>query len=193
MQMDKKIAKKLSIQITKETKQLQVLVQEYNTCLTLCNNTHLQQIDMQEVKDPSVLQSKLTLTTVLHHGTLSSSKKLDIINAHLMVTRAKEEMLLLKEQMFNTLMYYNNMSDAVELALREISEEAFQNNFTRGCIALLTNKRMEINRHLKLCSIFPLDGSTLVENQDNMASDDSSDSDFYYGSDDTCTDTEPED
>ena len=136
-----KIAKKLSIQITKETKQLQELVQEYNAYLTLCSNTHLQPItDMQEAKDPSMLQSKVTSTAVLHkhHGTLSSAKKLDIINAHLMVARAKEEMLLLKAEMFNTIMYYKNMSDGVEAAIRKLPEEAFQ-NFTRGCRALLTN------------------------------------------------------
>ena len=184
-----KIAKKLSIQITNETKLLQVLVREYNACITLCNHTHLQQIDMQEAKDPSVLQSKVTLTAVLHHGSLSSAKKLDIINAHLMVTRAKEEILLLKEEMFNTLMYYKNMSDCVEAAIREITE-AFQNNFTRGCIALLTNKLMEIHRHIKLCAVFPLDNdSTFVENQESTttADDDmscsSSDSESCYETD----------
>jgi hypothetical protein len=146
---------------------------------------------MQEAKDPSVLQSKVTLTAVLHHGTLSSAKKLDIINAHLMVARAKEELLLLREEMSNTLMYYKNMSDGVEAAIRQLSEEAFHNNFTRGCIALLTNKLMEIHRHLKRCAIFPLDNKdcTSVDHlQDSIADDDnSSDSDFYE------TDTELED
>jgi hypothetical protein len=56
MQMGKKLQRS-SIQTTKETKQLQELVQEYNVCLTCCSNTHLQPItDMQEAKDPSVLQ-----------------------------------------------------------------------------------------------------------------------------------------
>ena len=110
-----------------------------------------------------------------------------------MVARAKEEMSLLKAEMFNTIMYYKNMSDGVEAAIRKLSEEAFQNNFTRGCRALLTNKLMEIHWHIKLCAIFPLDNkdyySTMsVDNhlQDTIADDDdSSDSDF--------TDTELED
>jgi hypothetical protein len=54
-----------------------------------------------------------------------------------MVARAKEELLLWREEMSNTLMYYKNMSDGVEAAIRQ---EAFHNNFTKGCIALLTNK-----------------------------------------------------
>lgn len=118
---------------------------------------------MQEAKDPSVLQSKVTSTAVLHthHGTLSSTKKLDIINAHLMVARAKEEILLLKTEMFNTQMYYKNMSDGVEAAIRKLSER-FHNNFTRRCRALLTNKLMEIHRHIKLCAIFPLDNKDYV-------------------------------
>ena len=81
------------------------------------------------------------------------------------------------------------MSDCVEAAIREITE-AFQNNFTRGCIALLTNKLMEIHRHIKLCAVFPLDNdSTFVENQESTttADDDmscsSSDSESCYETD----------
>ena len=74
---------------------------------------------------------------ITHSLLVASNFCLKTLVAHLMVTRAKEEILLLKEEMFNTLMYYKNMSDCVEAAIREITE-AFQ-NFTRGCIALLTN------------------------------------------------------
>ena len=68
-----------------------------------------------------------------------------------MVARAKEEILLLKAETFNTQMYYKNMSDGVEAARRKVSEEGFHNNFTRGCRALLTNTLIEIHRHMKLC------------------------------------------
>lgn len=96
------IAKKLPIQITRETEKLHVLVQEYNACVEVCKDVHLQQVDIQEAKYPSAsvkgdLDNSITSWDF-------AAKKLDIINAHLMLTRAREEMLMLKEEMLNTVL-----------------------------------------------------------------------------------------
>ena len=85
-------------------------------------HTSNQLLTCKKPRSLSVPRSKITSIAVLHthHGTLSSTKELDIINAHLMVARAKEEMLLLEAEMFNPQMYlyYKNMSDLVEAAIR---------------------------------------------------------------------------
>ena len=55
-----KIAKKLSVQISKETKKIKVLIPDYNTCRTIQGEA---MISLQEALDPVALSQTMYSTT----------------------------------------------------------------------------------------------------------------------------------
>ena len=91
-----KIAKKLSRQVTSETKRLRTLLEEYNTCQLVVSSS-LIQITLDEALDPEVLFSKL------HADTTSSKPHQDILEAYLQMKCSNEEIVLLESEMANTI------------------------------------------------------------------------------------------
>ena len=94
-----KIAKKLSCQVTSETKRLRTLLEEYNICLLVVSSSSIQ-ITLDEALDPEVLSSKL------HADTTSSKPHQDILEAYLQMKRSNEEIVLLESEMENTIHFY---------------------------------------------------------------------------------------
>ena len=100
-----KIAKKLSRQVTSETKRLRTLLEEYNICQLVVNSSSIQiTLDeaLDEALDPEILSSKL------HADTTSSKPHQDILEAYLQMKRSNEEIVLLESEMANTIHFMLN-------------------------------------------------------------------------------------
>ena len=129
-----KIAKKLSVQISKETKKIKVLIPEYNTCQTIEGEAP---VSLQEALDPE------TLSKAMYSKLYPSESRQEIIDAYLMIKRTTEEVSMLHADISNTLKYYGHMSAAVEKALSKFS---LQDCFSRGAVSLLKSRKGEIDK-----------------------------------------------
>ncbi len=92
-----KIAKKLSIQISKETKNIKSLLPIYNSCKSTLEYGKL--LSIPEALDPS------TYSTILSTPHFSESKQ-QLIEAFLMMKRSTEEIIMLRTEMKNTAHHY---------------------------------------------------------------------------------------
>ena len=131
-----KIAKKLSVQISKETKKIKVLIPDYNTCRTIQGEA---MISLQEALDPVAL-SQTMYSESLH----PSKSRQEITDAYLMIKRTTEEISMLRNDIFHTIKYYDDLKNAVEKALLPLSVE--QDCFSRGAVSLLKSKKEQIQR-----------------------------------------------
>ena len=126
-----KIAKKLSRQVTNETKRLRVLLEEYNICQLIVNSSSTQ-ITLDEALDPTVLSSKLGV----HADTTVSKPHQDIIEAYLQMKCSNEEILLLEKEMANTIQFYAEQQKSL-LTLIDQMKQAQISESSRDAIALL--------------------------------------------------------
>ena len=96
-----KIAKKLSIQITKETQKFNALLQEYNTCHVATTG------DCCTLSFADAIDS-CKLAQILNPHSSYSTAKQELIEAYLLLTRGGEEIHMLECDMKNVISYYEN-------------------------------------------------------------------------------------
>ena len=157
-----KIAKKLSRQVTNETKRLRVLLEEYNICQLIVNSSSTQ-ITLDEALDPTVLSSKLGV----HADTTVSKPHQDIIEAYLQMKRSNEEILLLEKEMANTIQFYAEQQKSLltlidQMKQAQISES---NPFSRGAIALLHALFRRRDKLFQECRMFPISTTVNIPQQ----------------------------
>lgn len=127
-----KIAKKLCLQITKESREVQSLLGEYNAIL----ESQVDAISSSEAFNPCALRSRLQLLGVQATGARLEERQ-EVIQAYLTLTRSMEEMELLKEDIKNVISYYEQVKATV---LHEIECLAKKfDSLSRGTKALLHN------------------------------------------------------
>ena len=131
-----KIAKTLSLQISKETKTLKALLQEFNACQTVTTGNS-STLKMGDVLDSSILSQKLQLNL---HG--YTSDKQEIINAYLLMTRSGEELEMLQVEMINVIQYYKDRASAIHNTMDSTV-------YDQGARALLYNLYQDSLRRLK--------------------------------------------
>ena len=100
---------KNSVQISKETKKIKVFIPDYNTCRTIQGEA---MISLQEALDPVALSQ-----TMYSESLRPSKSRQEIIDAYLMIKRTTEKISMLRNDIFNTMKYYDDLKNAVEKAL----------------------------------------------------------------------------
>ena len=138
-----KIAKKLSIQVSKETRTLRALLEEYNTCQAISRDSS-SSLTLHDVLDSSVLAKIL-------NPKLSTYRpdRQQITSAYLMLTRSHEEMEMLQSDMKNVVLYYETRAKAIEDTIKEPCQ--LGPLYVRGAHALLQNMLPEANVQLAKC------------------------------------------
>ena len=146
-----KIAKKLSRQVTSETKRLRTLLEEYNICQLVVNGSSTQ-ITLDEALDPEVLSSKL------HADTTSSKPHQDILEAYLQMKRSNEDIVLLESEMANTIHFYAEQRKVLLMLIDQMKQAQISesNPFSRGAIALLHSLFRRIDKLHQECRLFPI-------------------------------------
>ena len=153
-----KIAKKLSHQVTNETKKLRMLLEEYNICQLIVNGTSTQ-ITLDEALDPTILSSKLGV----HTDTTLSKPHQDIIEAYLQMKRSNEEIVLLEKEMANTIQFYAEQRKSLLTLIDQMKQAQTpeSNSFSRGAIALLHALFQRSDKLYQECRMFPI--STTID------------------------------
>jgi hypothetical protein len=161
-----KIAKKLSTQVSKETRNMKGLLEEYDACQAIASGNS-GNLTLPDVLDPSALAKMLNPKLTAY-----KPDRQEIINAYIMLTRSKEEMEMLQREMGNVLHYYE---DRV-VVIQSVMDECSQLKSARGAHALLHNMLINTNVQLQKCK--QLFTPLLFQHQApiSMCSDDSSDS-----------------
>ena len=168
-----KIAKKLSVQVYKESKKIKALLQEYNACQAVAGSTN--SFTLVDILDSStlakVLQPKLCALT---------PDKQELINTYIMAKRSEEEIHMLENEMENTTLYYENRTAIIESILTTIKQECA---YDRGTRALLLNVLEATNVQVVKCRrlfsvcLHRLQTSFLDEDSDSDDSESDSDDD----------------
>ena len=138
-----KIAKKISSQISKETKIIKSLLNQIHACQPL-DESSSGYITLSEALDPSAIQSRLQIYGTWH--TIAEGKKRDAIDAYLSYCRSVEEIKMLKDEAENVITYYEQRKTAV---VNELESNAAIDSFTRGAKALLHLMLKKLNYHLE--------------------------------------------
>ena len=166
-----KIAKKLSFQISKETKSVKKLLEEYSACQSSLPD----KIYLPEALDPSFIGNKLHKMGTW--GSVASGKKRAIIDAYLAACRSKEEIEMLKEDASNNCAFYERKFEIITAKLQSLSSQ--EDLFSRGAKALLRNFMDLTTRHIERSKITKqlmnskIDQHTVMS-MEELSSDDSS-------------------
>lgn len=130
MQMVRKLQKKLSIQIKKETKSIRTLLEEYSVCQSSdISGT----ISLSEALDPQSIGTRLQ--SIGKWGTVAIGKKREIIDAYLAFCCSKEAML--GEEASSICAFYQEKLNII--SKRQINFSNKDDPFSRGAKALLCN------------------------------------------------------
>lgn len=136
-----KIAKRLSVNITKETRTAKKLLQEYNTAASAVNDAHIP-INVEEALLPD---SDFWQTVAIPSSSvLSWSTKKDITSAYLLKKRCEEELCLLKEEMLNVLVYCRQFKELLNNLIDNTRSN--EDQYSKGLASLLL-KKLEDVRH----------------------------------------------
>ena len=135
-----KIAKKLSLQITKETRKLKALLQEYNAYNTAVNDGY-ESLPIEDVLD----SSKLAYVLNPKLSAYSADKK-ELIDAYLLLKRSIEEKELIQSEMKNVISYYEYRVKILSLAMSHLSQSNV--DYKRGGCALLAHLHKDAVQHL---------------------------------------------
>ena len=166
-----KIAKKLSVQITKETQKLKVLLREYNS---FCNaaGEDGDRLSIADAVDSVRLAQILTPRSRCY-----SEKKEELIEAYLLLCRSSEELDMLRCDMQNAINYYENRVKVLETTIEGQLEVPQQ--CKRGACALLLGLLQDTQTELtKLRKLFSEEElHPHPESDSDFSSDDESDDD----------------
>ena len=124
-----KIAKKLSVQITKEGRNIRGLLEKYSV---VSAGDRSQALTLQEALDPELVESRLQAKG--SYTAIASGERRVIIDSYLMLCRSREEMSLLKLEAQNVVTYYEDMEQALEEELGRRSADV--TDYNRGAISL---------------------------------------------------------
>ena len=134
-----KIAKKLCKGITKETCTARKLLDALNTSLSQADETFVP-LALADVLSPV---SEFWQCPNQASSEIPVSIKRDIIEAHLLLKRCDEELLLLQTEMHNVIDYYNEKEKKIISVLHKITSDG-TSQFHRGCISLLRKLQLEV-------------------------------------------------
>ena len=178
-----KIAKKLCTQITKETKRVKALLDEYRACHVV--DPSLCELSLSQALDPIFVRT--LLTSLSDVATAVTAEKLEAIQAYLMVSRSREEVAMLREDAKNVVSYYNRKKHAIQLAISSL--EANSDPYSRGSITLLHFLLKNVDHLLDQASLTlhrmnsQSQGCVEFIEDEDEAEDDSCASDSSYDSD----------
>ena len=142
-----KIAKKLSLQISKETKKIKELLPEFNACQSVIGGC--EPLRLEDALDPS------ELTTIMQPN-ISHSKR-ELIDAYLIIKRADEELSMVAVEMTNTLKHYEQQLMAVKNCIEQYRTGV--DAFSRGAVALLQALLVKLHARVSECHSV-IDGSS---------------------------------
>lgn len=162
-----KIAKRLSMQITKETGKIKKFIAEYNVCL--CDGPEL---TISEVLDPQ--------STVFGRNA-SSQRRHNIIQAYLRKKRSEEEIELLQAEMEQTQQYFQQKLSIVTSACRDISASD-ADLFSLGAHSILTKYKWKLEQCLCKTKV----SAVIVSESSGYESDSASDGDCTTDEDSDC-------
>ena len=169
-----KIAKKLSIQIIKETQKLKALLQEYNA-YNVATTGDCSTLSIADVVDSS------KLAQIVNPNSSYSIDKQELIEAYLLLIRSGEEIHMLECDMKNVISHYENRVNMLTVAMASPSEVT--RKCESGARALFQNLLQEANQQLHKCR--QLFSSCLHQDQSPQLNDSDSDlsSEAYTDSD----------
>ena len=129
-----KIAKKLSLQISKETKCTKSFLEEYNACESF-GEASADRIDLPQALDPSNIGERLQKFGVWCTVYVASGQRREIMDAYLALCRSKEDICMLKEEAENAVAYYEEKRKIIMKEIENISVKT--DSFSRGAVAML--------------------------------------------------------
>ena len=135
-----KIAKKLSLQISKETKVIKSLHEELKVCLPSTDDCSL-----SEALDPPLVEMRLH--KLGGWGAIASGKKRRAIDAYLTLCRSNEEIEMLEQDARNCVKFYECQKEVITSELQRYS--VCMDPFSRGATALLINLMYKTSQLLK--------------------------------------------
>ncbi len=140
-----KIAKKLSVQIGKESKKLKELRGEFNAIRTINDNSV---VELKDLFDSAKLLDVLSsVTSSLHCYSETTRKAIDLF---LTIERTAEEIALLRTEMDNIATYYSTRNDNVKKISTSFAES--DEPYNRGAVALLWKLRENSELMTQECS-----------------------------------------
>ena len=134
-----KIAKRLCMQISRETNKLRKLVMEYNL-----RASPAIELTVEMAFDP---QNTLSIT---HSTTLSLRQRHNVIQAYLRKKRSEEEIELLEIEMKRVLEYLLQKEDHLRCACVELVQNT--NQFSRGAHNVLSNMKLQVSHAIAVAS-----------------------------------------
>ena len=170
-----KIAKKLSIQISRETRKIKEFLPEFNACQNMIGES---EILLEDALNPSKLTSIMQLNVDQSKQELTDSKR-ELINSYLTMKRADEELSMLTAEMSNTIHHYEREVGIVQKCIEQYSNEV--DAFSKGAVALLQAHLIRLQAQVKeSCELFsPIcmnDSSTTITDTNFELDEDTSDS-----------------
>lgn len=128
-----KIAKRVSSQITKETRRIKSLLEDYSASLSPTESP-IESILLSDALDPSAIEHRLQ-TLGIWFQTVASGEKREVMDAYLMLCRSNEDLSMLKEEAQNTVTYYEERKYSLLKAIEHLSSNI--DTYSRGITAIL--------------------------------------------------------
>lgn len=129
-----KIAKKLSVQISKETSSLKSLLRDYNACNAVGGDTSYEAITISVALDSSVIEEKLRAFGSWNTAVATGEKRL-IIDSYLRLCRSREELSMLKEEVANLVACYEEKKKSIAERVDQLSNS--NDPYEKGAVAML--------------------------------------------------------
>ena len=133
-----KIAKKLSLQIKKEIKGIQSLVEEYRACT---GTTSGDTLTLSEALDPASIG--IRLHQLGSWGAVATGRRREIIDAYLTLCRSNE---MLEQDARNCVVFYEQKKQIMACELEHRSKHS--DLFSRGATALLSDLMHHVSQRL---------------------------------------------
>lgn len=172
-----KIAKKLSKGISKETKTASDYLDKYNSL----EADHSQSLlTLPEILSPDSLVWQQLGDNDNRSSAVPPTSRRNVIEAYCLLMRCNKELSLLKSDMDNVIIYWQEKRDCIEKQLLEMQvkgEEDEEDLYKGGCICLMNTLLLESELHLsKATSAFsdiPKHGTDIDSDDSEIDSDDS--------------------
>ena len=128
------------MQITKETRKLKILLEEYNACNATVSDSY-EYVSFEDMLDSSKVAQILNLKLSIY-----SANEQELIDAYLRLKRSIEEKELIRSEIKNVISYYEYR---VEILAQTISSLSHSNeDYKRGGCALLKCLHKKASQYL---------------------------------------------
>ncbi len=138
-----KIAKKLGSSITKETRVVRRLLEQYNLAVNELADSPVALEDVLSLKSEFWTSNSPTLPS----SSIPWKTKEEIIQTFLLMKRCEEEKALLKLEMESTVQYWFNQVTVVTKKIDELNSGLSGDQYTSGLKSLLQSKRQSSENH----------------------------------------------